>query len=155
MTRRKFVGAAARTMQSSTVSISCSDFIMADRSLVPVVRAQDLAKPGAGLVYLKEGDDEHLYGLGSTFTSQLQPRFVVRLPKSLNFATADVVEVVDDTCVKIKKPFGEKARDALLAAGKRIQTGRLADFSEQPKSGIKAKGLEYKCLPYVDQTRVS
>lgn len=162
MTRRKFVGAAARTMHSSK-STECLTLAYLIHELtiytstwkVPVVRAQDLAKGGKGLVYMKAGDENHLYGVDTNFTAQLHIRDSVRLPKSLDFAMTEVAEVVSNECVTLKTPFTGDAAEALLAAGERLEDeSKASAFEAKPKTGIESKGIEYKCLPYVDQTRV-
>lgn len=54
----------------------------------------------------------------------------------------EVVEVIDDETVKIKKMF---AKDKIVADLKEAK-------SSLDKGG---KGSVYKCLPYIDQTKVS
>lgn len=108
------------------------------------------------MVFMKAGDENHLYGVGTNFTAQLHIRDSVRLPKSLDFAMTEVSEVVSNECITLKSPFTGDAAEALLAAGERLEDDSKASaFEPKPKTGIEAKGIEYKCLPYVDQTRVS
>lgn len=124
--QRKFVGAVARTMQS-----------------VPVARAADSAKKGIGIVYIKsDGEDTILYGHKTKFTQQFEPRSQVMLPKSQDYAIGEVVEVIDDTHIRLKKGFEGKPAKALLAAGEALEKG----------SEI---GLTYKALPHIDQSSVS
>lgn len=114
-----------------------------------------MKKPGKGLVYLKEGDDEHLYGVNTAFTSQIHYRYTIQLPKSLNYVGTEVLEVIDNSCVKLKKPFKEDVNEVLRAAGRRLANAtEAAAFTEEPKTGIFKDGVEYKIMPYVDQTRV-
>ncbi|PWN49373.1 hypothetical protein IE53DRAFT_380607 [Violaceomyces palustris] len=120
--KRRFIGAAARIMQS-----------------IPVARAADSAKPGQGTVSLKSTENGLiLLGHGSLFKSQLVPKGQIMLPKSTGSATAEVVEVISDTEVKIKKEFkDQRAIDALK--------GTTAEGSP---------GTKYQVLPFVDQTEM-
>lgn len=78
------------------------------------------------------------------------PRGHITLPKSAGYASAEVVDVISDTEVRVKKEFkDQKALDAL--------SGKLPAGSMDDKEGGKAEGLpgcQYKCLPYVDQTQM-
>jgi glycerol-3-phosphate O-acyltransferase/dihydroxyacetone phosphate acyltransferase len=125
---------------------------------VPVARAGDNAKAGKGTIYVDSlstpSDDVNsnsdgstssqdiiLKGSGSSFTTELGPKYQIQLGKTYGFPTVEVVQVIDDETVKIKKMFSkEKAVEDLKAAKKKIQDG-------QP-------GVAYKCLPYIDQTQV-
>lgn len=117
---RPFIGRLSRMLQS-----------------IPVRRAADEAKAGRGRITVHpSGDDTLLLGLGTAFTEQLQPRGQVMLPKETGFASADVVEVISDTEVRIKKPFASaSALEALRA-----------------ESDDGTRGSTYKCLPHINQT---
>lgn len=63
------------------------------------------------------------------------------LPKSVGSPAAEVVEVVSDTKLRIKKEFGGDSGKG---------TTQIRDkLSELKADGI--SGLEYKKLPYIDQ----
>ncbi|KAJ1018806.1 hypothetical protein NDA16_004611 [Ustilago loliicola] len=142
--KRRFIGAAARIMQS-----------------IPVARAADSAKPGKGFISLHpSGNPLLLQGHGTAFKSQLQPKGQIMLPKACGHATVEVVEVISDTEVKIKKELKD-SRALDMLRGKVPQP----DNSKSAKSNAKAmdkvthdlsdgKGCKYSCLPFVDQTQM-
>ena len=105
---------------------------------VPVVRAVDEAKDGKGLVRISDTDPCLVLGEGTSFLSQFSPRTQIMLPKNLNFAAAEVVEVISDTELRVKKEFGG-------------ENGKgTARFREAVKESD-SKGIPYKALPFVDQ----
>ena len=72
--------------------------------------------------------------------SQLSPKSQIQLGKTYGYATVEVVDVIDDNAVKVKKMFGkEKAVQDLLTGGEKGDAEHM---------------LAYKCLPYIDQTKV-
>ena len=103
---------------------------------VPVVRAADDAKPGAGELAISEDDPCIVIGYGTKFKAEFTPKMQIMLPKTVGSAVAEVVEVLSDTQLEIRKEFSgsakirEKIKEA-QAAGK--------------------QGLTYKRLPFVDQ----
>ncbi|KAJ7722893.1 hypothetical protein DFH07DRAFT_856402 [Mycena maculata] len=103
---------------------------------IPVARAADSMKPGTGRIRLSPDDPCTVLGEGTRFQSEFTPRMQIMLPKSLESAAAEVLEVVSDTELKIKKEFstneGEKSTDK---------------FREAAES----EGLEFRKLPFVDQ----
>ncbi|KAJ7621431.1 hypothetical protein FB45DRAFT_1093303 [Roridomyces roridus] len=112
---RKFIGFWARLINS-----------------IPVERAADSAKPGTGLIRLSPDDPCKVIGEGTCFTSDFKPRMQVMLPKSLGSASAEVLEIISDTELKIKKEFNtteEKITDKFTEAG----------------------AVEFRKLPFVDQ----
>ncbi|SNX84850.1 related to SCT1 - glycerol 3-phosphate/dihydroxyacetone phosphate dual substrate acyltransferase [Melanopsichium pennsylvanicum] len=147
--KRRFIGAAARIMQS-----------------IPVARAADSAKPGRGFISLHpSGDTLLLQGYETAFKSQLQPKGQIMLPKACGHATAEVVEVISDTEVKIKKEFKDpRALDMLLGKIPQPDTSKSEKKGAKP-SGSRAmekvqadlsegKACKYSCLPFVDQTQM-
>ncbi|KAK9470731.1 uncharacterized protein V1510DRAFT_431893 [Dipodascopsis tothii] len=110
---RKFVGTVARSVMS-----------------IPVSRAQDLSKPGAGVVYMLPEDDETvLRGEGTKFTTEMSVNGQVQLSQ---LGAAEVGEIVSDTELKLKLPF----RNA----------GAVPKLREEK--------LKYKFAPKVDQSEV-
>lgn len=119
---RRFIGAAARILQS-----------------IPVSRAADSAKVGKGVITRHETGDPHLLrGIDTRFTEQLEPHGQIVLPKETEYANTEVVEVLNDTEVRIKKELRGEQLDKAFS-------GLL-----QP-DGADKRGSAYKCLPYVDQ----
>ncbi|WFD00313.1 hypothetical protein MYAM1_003061 [Malassezia yamatoensis] len=115
---RPFVGTIARLFQS-----------------IPVSRAADYAKPGKG--FLQRGKDNlHIHGVDTQFTKQLEVRGQLVLEKETGYASAEVVEILNDNEVRIKKEFSGQEVDKAFE-------GELHGKSEP--------GARYKCFPYVDQ----
>jgi glycerol-3-phosphate O-acyltransferase / dihydroxyacetone phosphate acyltransferase len=108
---------------------------------VPVVRAGDDAKPGSGLIYVREDSPTVLRGVGTKFTTELAPRKQVMLGKSVNNAAAEIVEIVSDTEARLKKEFGGESGKG---------TGKFLDTLAERN----VEGLEYKILPFVDQAEM-
>lgn len=127
--KRPFIGLMARVMQS-----------------ISVTRATDDAKDGSGRLFLhnNESDPCIIQGTGTLFTRELSPRKQIMLPKYLGSATLEVVEVLSDCQVKVKKPFSTKVMEALRDEGMKIEA--------RVDSG--AVGVTFKVLPYVDQTQM-
>lgn len=121
------------------------------RNKVPVARAADSAKIGSGTIgEHPSGDPCLLLGYSSRFTEQLQRKGHIVLPKITGYASAEVVEVLSDTEVRIKKEFkDEKAINALKG---NLPEGPMDMDEGGKKSG--SEGCLYKCLPYVDQTEM-
>ena len=122
---------------------------------VSVVRAADNAFAGKGLLYMSpdsEDDKTIIRGYNTKFKSEIGTKAQIMLPKSMAFATAEIVDVIDDTTLKIKKAFGsESVTKLFVEAGQRIQLGSLG-FDET--KDVKEKGITYKIIPHVDQTKV-
>ncbi len=109
-------------------------------SLVPVARAADSASPGTGKLRISPDDPCLVLGDGTRFLSELSPRMQIMLPKSVNSLVAEVVEIISDTELKVKREFGgekgtAKARD------------KIAELEATGEKG----GLPFKKLPFVDQ----
>ncbi|KAG8714739.1 Microtubule-associated protein, microtubule dynamics during spindle orientation [Ceratobasidium sp. 423] len=105
---------------------------------IPVARAADYASPGTGLVALSPDDPCLVIGTGTRFTTELAPRKQILLPRSVGSVVAEVIEVIGDTEVRIKREFGGEQ-------GK--STTRIREQIEQEGK----PGIAFKVLPYVDQ----
>ena len=105
---------------------------------VPVTRAADDAKEGSGYVYITEDDPLILRGVDTKFTQELTPKKQIMLSKTLNFASAEVLEVISDTEARLKKEFGKEGGKG---------TSKILERLKE----IPAPGLSYKIVPYVDQ----
>ncbi|THH32132.1 hypothetical protein EUX98_g2059 [Antrodiella citrinella] len=104
---------------------------------IPVRRAQDETTPGVGNICLSEEDPCLVLGRGTRFLSQLKPKMSILLPKSVSSLSAEVLEVVSDTEVKIKKEFaGAKGADSALFRAQVAANG--------------GSGLEYKTMPFIN-----
>ncbi|KAI0062297.1 glycerol-3-phosphate O-acyltransferase [Artomyces pyxidatus] len=131
--------AAASSMKRKAVG-----FLAGLMSSIPVARAADDAKTGTGRVYLSPDDPCLVLGEGTKFTSEFSPRMQIMLSKSVNSAVAEVVEVISDTQLRIKKEFGGESGKG---------TARVREKCEELKQqGI--IGLDYKTLPFVDQQQM-
>lgn len=110
--RRAAVGRMARSMNS-----------------IPVVRAQDNAKKGAGKIYVDENDPTKIHGIDTQFTKQCEVRGLVVCSTSVG--SIDVAEIVSDTLLIARKEFkGAKAKEALKKANGGI-TYKYADYVNQ------------------------
>lgn len=97
----------------------------------------------------RSGDSCLIQGHGTQFTKQLVVKGQIVLPKLTGHASAEVVEVISDTELRIKKEFKEqKAIDALR--------GKLPEGPMDKEGGKEPgqEGCKYQCLPFVDQTRM-
>lgn len=72
-----------------------------------------MAKPGHGTITLSEDDSLVVIGFNTSFTSEFAPRKQIMLARGLGNATAEVVEVLDDNRLRIKKEFNKKASEGL------------------------------------------
>ncbi|ORY32320.1 hypothetical protein BCR39DRAFT_523975 [Naematelia encephala] len=122
---RAFIGLAARLMDS-----------------IPVARAADYAKAGAGRIVLSDSDPLLITGIGTKFTSQIKPRCQLVLPKSAGYASAQIADIISDTELRLKAEF--------LVPSKNGSTDVKASTRVRTESESK-DGLEYKILPVVDQ----
>ncbi|KAI6002431.1 hypothetical protein F5J12DRAFT_906317 [Pisolithus orientalis] len=102
---------------------------------IPVVRAIDEAKPGTGLVYLSSDDPCLVFGEGTQFQMQIM------LPKSVNSVVAEVLEVVSDIELRLKREFGSET-----GKGTACVREKLAETEAGGK-----RGLPFKILPFIDQ----
>ncbi|KAI8145818.1 hypothetical protein BJV82DRAFT_602366 [Fennellomyces sp. T-0311] len=100
---------------------------------IPVIRAQDLAYPGKGRIQLlnRKSEPLRITGIDTQFTAQLHPRDSITLPK--NSGRAEVIEVLSDTELIIKKEFKDLKALELLTSN---------------------EGSTYKCMPHVEQDSV-
>src|SRR6202034_2506710 len=108
---------------------------------VPVARAADDAKPGTGYVYLSAEDPCLVMGEGTCFTSEFTPKMQIMLSKSVGSSVAEVVEVISDSQLKIKREFGGDSGKATT----RIRE-KVAELRDQGQAG-----LDYKTLPFINQ----
>ncbi|KAI0818588.1 glycerol-3-phosphate O-acyltransferase [Irpex lacteus] len=108
---------------------------------IPVVRAADDAKPGTGRVSISDDDPCLVIGHDTKFTSEFTPKMQIMLPKSVNSAVAEVVEVISDTQLRIKKEFGGETGKGTARIREKLKEAEAAGTI----------GLEFKKLPHVDQ----
>jgi glycerol-3-phosphate O-acyltransferase/dihydroxyacetone phosphate acyltransferase len=92
-------------------------------------------------VYLSSDDPCLVLGDGTKFETQFSPKMQIMLPKSLNSLAAEVVEVISDTELRIKKEFGGESGRGTIRIREKLAEGR-----EDGKNG-----LEFKVLPFIDQ----
>ncbi|OBZ91192.1 hypothetical protein A0J61_00763 [Choanephora cucurbitarum] len=102
-------------------------------SAIPVIRPQDLAKSGQGRIQLlnRKTDPLRIIGIDTQFTHQLKPRDSIVLPKGCGLS--EVVEIISDTELIIKKEFKDLKALELLT---------------------RSEGTAYKCMPHVEQESV-
>lgn len=92
-------------------------------------------------MYLSDEDPCLVLGHDTRFSSELAPRMQILLPKSINSPVAEVVEVISDSQVRIKKEFGGESGKGTAQIREKIK--------ELESGGV--NGLEWKRLPFVDQ----
>ncbi|KAK6538011.1 hypothetical protein TWF694_010904 [Orbilia ellipsospora] len=122
--RRKFVG-----------------FFAGSAGAVPVSRALDMTKSATGRIYLPDPENPTIIrGEGTKFTSEASLGGLLVLPtppSGASAASAEIVEIVSDTEIRLKKEFkGDEAYKQI--------TGKS-------EAGV---GTKYKVAPKVDQTEV-
>ncbi|KAL7318356.1 Glycerol-3-phosphate/dihydroxyacetone phosphate acyltransferase [Mucor circinelloides] len=102
-------------------------------SAIPVIRPQDLAKPGQGRIQLlnRKTDPLRIIGIDTQFTTQLKPRDSIVLPKGCGISEVD--QIISDTEIIIKKEFKELRAMEILTQN---------------------DGTAYKCMPHVEQDSV-
>lgn len=110
-------------------------------NLVPVVRAADRVKAGTGTVRISPDDPCLILGEGTCFRTEFTPKMQIMLPKSVNSAVAEVLEVISDTELRIKKEFGGDSGKV---------TNRLREKQQELQSEGQS-GFTFKTLPFVDQ----
>ncbi|KZT68981.1 hypothetical protein DAEQUDRAFT_710861 [Daedalea quercina L-15889] len=108
---------------------------------IPVVRAADEAKPGMGFISLSEDDPTLVVGHGTQFTKELSPRMQIMLPKSVSAPLAEVLEVISDRELRLKKEFSGDSGKSTLKVRQKV--------SELQTQG--QPGLEFKRIPHIDQ----
>ncbi|KAK9760272.1 Glycerol-3-phosphate/dihydroxyacetone phosphate acyltransferase, partial [Basidiobolus ranarum] len=113
---RKYIGAFGRSINS-----------------IPVARAQDHARKGVGTIQLLDryNDPTRITGIGTKFTSDLQPGCTIALPNGAGVSIVE--EVISDTEVLVKKEFKELKALELLTAN---------------------EGTDFKIIPHLDQSQV-
>ncbi|KZV88840.1 hypothetical protein EXIGLDRAFT_678483 [Exidia glandulosa HHB12029] len=111
---------------------------------IPVARAQDEAKSGSGRVWLDETDPLILRGTDTKFTSQVKPRCRIAFSKSAGSLSAEVVEVISDTELKLKKEFAAENSKGATKIREKIAEAQATGHA----------GLDYKIVPYIDQQQM-
>ncbi|KAF9820211.1 hypothetical protein IEO21_01644 [Rhodonia placenta] len=127
---------AAKSMKRKAIG-----FFASMMSSIPVVRAADDAKPGTGQVFLSDDDPCVVVGHGTRFLEEFKPKMQIMLPKAVNSAVAEVVEVISDTELKIKKEFGGESGKG---------TARIREKLKELQAEGK-QGFSFMKMPYVDQ----
>lgn len=97
---------------------------------IPVERPQDNLKPGIGKIFVDFDQDASLVkGEGTNFTKQLTRKSLVALPQSLG--ASEVVDVISDTELTIKKPFNQT--DKIVSLLNKGTNFKVADKVDQKK----------------------
>ncbi|KIK58616.1 hypothetical protein GYMLUDRAFT_170760 [Collybiopsis luxurians FD-317 M1] len=128
---RRFVGFFSRLMES-----------------IPVTRPSDNASPGTGEIDLSETDPCLIFGYGTRFTAEFTPRTRILLDKSAGFASAEVIEVISDTALRIKHEFKAATTDESATDS---NTTLLREKVEELQATGQRRGLRFKRLPYINQ----
>ena len=135
--RRRFIGAAARAVGA-----------------VPVGRALDSTKPGAGKIYAPDPINypKLIRGVGTKIETEAQVGGMLVLPTVDGItANAEVSEVCGNEELRLKKDFKEEVALKQL-------TGHLLSSGTDSGNGSIEKnsflGIKFKLAPKVDQTAV-
>jgi glycerol-3-phosphate O-acyltransferase/dihydroxyacetone phosphate acyltransferase len=125
---------------------------------VPVGRALDMTKPGAGTIYLPDpvNDPSLVRGIGTKFEGKnVQAGGLLVLP-SVNgsAANAEIADIISAEELRLKKPF--KGRDAMIQLTGREDIDDSGKFKNTEVKGAKEgfQGSTYKTAPKVDQTKM-
>ncbi|EON99845.1 putative glycerol-3-phosphate o-acyltransferase 1 protein [Phaeoacremonium minimum UCRPA7] len=125
---------------------------------VPVGRAQDAAKPKAGLIYMPYPiDDPYLIrGVGTKFDKDAEVGGMIFLPsiKGHNGTSVDIAEVISATEIRVKRAFKGKVPMMQLTGRDDVdEDGNFTNKSQKgPKDGY--EGSKYKLAPHIDQSKV-
>ncbi|KAF7294956.1 Glycerol-3-phosphate o-acyltransferase [Mycena indigotica] len=122
--------AAAKSMERKAIG-----FFSRVMLSIPVARALDSAKKGTGLLRLAEDDPCLVLGSGTKFLTEVGPKMQLLLSKSMNSLVAEVIEVISDTELRIKKEFGGPKGTAKIRE-------RVTELQA---------GLDFKIVPFIDQ----
>ena len=141
--RRRFVGLFSRLMGS-----------------IPVARALDETKPGAGTIYLPDPRNDPLLvrGVDTHFDSgELQIGGLLVLPPIKGQAgNAEILEIHGPEELRLKKEF--RGRDAIQQLTGRDDVGEDGKILKEGTVTVAPdqdfRGTKYKVAPKVDQTRV-
>jgi len=124
---------------------------------VPVGRAQDLAKPATGTLYLPDINDPTLIrGVGTDFEKEAEVGGMIFLPsaKGQSGASVDIAQILGPDTLRIKRPFtGRLAMSQLTGRDDIDEDGRFTNTSVSgPAPGY--EGTKFKLAPHIDQTKV-
>ncbi|KAI8998717.1 glycerol-3-phosphate O-acyltransferase [Trametes punicea] len=122
---------AAASMQRRVIG-----FFARMMASIPVVRAADNAMPGTGEITISEEDPRLIIGHNTRFTNEFSPKMQVMLPRTVGSGVAEVVEVISDTQLRVRKEFPgtPKLRE------------KIKEFQANGQQGV-----TFKRLPFVDQ----
>lgn len=125
---------------------------------VPVGRAQDAAKPKAGIIYLPDpiNDPTLIRGRGTHFDREAEVGGMIFLPSAKGQASTnvDIAEIHGSEEVRVKRPF--KTKLALFQLTGRDDIDESGSFTNKEFKGMKEgyEGTKYKLAPHIDQTKV-
>lgn len=90
---------------------------------------------------MSDDDPCVVVGHGTRFLEEFKPKMQIMLPKAVNSAVAEVVEVISGTELKIKKEFGGESGKG---------TARIREKLKELQAEGK-QGFSFMKMPYVDQ----
>lgn len=94
---------------------------------IPVLRPQDMLTNATGRIYIKE-DPLTIHGTGTCFTKECMERGLLALPQLLG--AVEIVKIVSDTELQIKKEFKKSTQIAVLTKGTRFKVAPKIDQKE-------------------------
>jgi glycerol-3-phosphate O-acyltransferase / dihydroxyacetone phosphate acyltransferase len=113
-------------------------------SSIPVARAQDYVRIGSGFIRIDEHDPCLVHGEHTCFATEVKLREQIVLPKAVGSLSAEVVEILSDTELRLKSEFASESGSS---------SARVRDAAQGARSSGKA-GLEFRILPHVDQAEM-
>ncbi|TDZ59756.1 putative acyltransferase [Colletotrichum trifolii] len=126
---------------------------------VPVGRAQDAAKPGAGVIYLPDpiNDPTLIRGIGTKFgegEGEVGGMLFLPSAKKQTGANVDIAKILGPEEIRIKRPF--KGKLSLEQLTGRDDIDDHGNFTNKDIKGCKEgfQGTKYKLAPHIDQTKV-
>lgn len=126
---------------------------------VPVGRAQDSAKPAAGMVYLPDpiNDPTLVRGVGTKFgqgEGEIQGMLFLPSSKKVTGASVEIAEIISPEEIRIKRPLkGKLAMQQMTGRDDIDEKGNFANRDVKgPAPGY--QGTKYKLAPHIDQTKV-
>ena len=125
---------------------------------VPVGRAQDSARPGAGTIYLPDPmhDPTLLRGVGTDFEKQAEVGGSIFLPsiKGQSGANAEIAKIIGPNEIRLKRAL--KGMLPMVQLTGRDDIDENGNFANKGDKGCKDgyNGTKYKLAPHIDQTKV-
>ncbi|KAK6860908.1 acyltransferase [Apiospora arundinis] len=125
---------------------------------IPVHRAQDLAKPAMGTIFLPDpiNKPDIIHGRGTNFVNEAEVGGSIFLPSvsGKTSRSAVVSEILDPTHIRIKQAFTDKDSLLQLTSQFDIEHRGRSRGQELQGPGSGHQGSKFKLVPRVDQSEL-